>query len=194
LTGNLQIRESSTGKIISQRNISQDVSAFATASNQWPEDPDKDAMQAQAINMVGDYFMKWIAPYTEYESVTFETDSKLPELKECEDFAKIGNWPEAIKKAKKATEINPLHAGAWWNLGVSYKYSSMFKEAEVAFRSAYKIDNKRANLEQIASLEKLIAEKKQLEEQKYNETEAKDESIAPKENTKPKREKSIKVK
>jgi len=165
LTGKLQIRESNKGSMITELDIQKNLRENVQSDNEWPDDPDKDAMKSRAIEIIASDFMKWVAPYTEYEAATFEHDSKIPELEQCAKSAVSGNWPDAVRLAKKATEINPSNADAWWNLGLSYKYSQLFDEAENAFNQGYKLSNKAKFLAQLESLKKFKYDKNRLEAQ-----------------------------
>lgn len=166
LVGKIQIRESNKNTLIDEVNMSNNISSSTTAVNEWPEDPDVDELKTANINVLTNEFMKFIVPYTEYESVTFETDSKLPELEISVNHVLAGNWQEAIYNAIKATEKDPLSAKAWYNFGLFYKYSYMFDESENSFNEAYKIKNDKKYIVQVASLEKLKHEQIKLEQQK----------------------------
>ncbi|MBI5328753.1 MAG: tetratricopeptide repeat protein [Deltaproteobacteria bacterium] len=155
-----------TGKILAAKTISKEATDYNSADNRWPESPNGDAIKDTARNGTIAAFMKMISPYTEYVSVTFaENDSKVPEMAQGVNYAKKGMWNEALENFKTATQKNPAHAGAWFNLGLAYEYTSMFKEAEAAFNEANKIKPCDECMNEIANTRLLAAERKKLEEQ-----------------------------
>jgi len=166
LTTTLQLVGLSTGKILAAKTISKTAEQTTSADNGWPEEPDSDALTSSTVSDVVNTFIKMIAPYSDYESVTFaKTDSDLPELERCENYAKMGRWNDAIDQAKIATQKKPTHVGAWWDLGISYQFNYMFKEAETAFNEAYKIEPDAKYLRQVSEVKRLAAERKKLNDQ-----------------------------
>ncbi len=155
-----------TGKIVAVKTISREAKEENNADDGLPEDPDEDAVRSAAVNAVIGDFMKMIAPYTEYVVVAFApTDSKLPELETGVNLCKAGKWSDGVEQFKSATKKNPAHDGAWYNLGLAYQYSSMFKEAEDAFNEANKIKSSKKYLQAISNVKRMAAERKKLEEQ-----------------------------
>lgn len=166
LTTTLQVIGLNTGKVLASKTISKTAENTNSADNGWPEEPDKDALMSATVNDAVNAFIKMIAPYRDYESVTFaKKDSDLPELEKCESFAKMGRWNDAVEQAKIATQKNPTNVGAWWNLGICYQFSYMFTEAESAFNEAYKIKPEEKYLIQISQVKRLASERKRLDEQ-----------------------------
>lgn len=155
-----------TGKMLAVKTISKEAQRQNSADNEFPEAPDGDAIMSEATDATIAAFMKMIAPYTEYVTVKFaKNDSKVPEMEKGVEFAKRGQWNDALDQFKTATKNNPTHKGAWFNLGLAYEYTFMFKEAESAFKEANKIEVCPECLDEIANVSRMAAERKKLEEQ-----------------------------
>ena len=162
----LNVTGLTTGRILASKTISKTAQRQTSADNTWPEDPDADAAMGEASKIAVHDFIKMIAPYAEYVNVTFASRKKsLPELEKGEKFAIAGRWSDAIEQFKLATQKEPTYDGAWWNLGLAYEYSNMFKEAEDSLNEAYKINQKQEYLNEINNVKRLAAERKKLEEQ-----------------------------
>lgn len=166
-TVSLQVVGLTTGTVLAAKTISQQAEQSTSADNGWPEDPDKDIALNEAREKTVAAFIKMIAPYTDYVTVTFApNDSKLPELERGVNFAKVGRWKDAIEQFKSATQKNPVHDGAWYDLGLAYEYSFMFKEAEEALNEAIKIKpSSQEYFQEIGNVKRLAAERKKLETQ-----------------------------
>lgn len=174
VTATLKVVGLETGKILAVKTITKEAAGKTTANDGQPEDPDRDAAMDAARNAVVATFIKMIAPYSEYVTVTFApTDKNLPELERGVNLAKAGRWSDAIEQFKAATQKNPTHAGAWWDLGLAYEYTYDFDKAEAAFNEAYKIKPDQTYLDEINNVKRLKAERKKLEEQGALESEGK---------------------
>lgn len=166
VTVTLKVVGMQTGKILAVKTISKEATKQNSADNGWPESPDGDAIMNEARNQTIAAFMKMISPYSEYVNVTFaKNDSKVPEMEQGVNYAKKGMWSEALERFKTATQKNPTHGGAWYNLGIAYEYTYMLKEAEAAFNEANKIKACNECLNEIANVRRLAADRKKLEEQ-----------------------------
>ena len=111
-----------------------------------------------------DTFMKMIAPYTVYIQVKFEK-SKLPESEAGVNFAKQGLWNDAVEQFKLAKNKNPTETATWYNLGLAYEYSFMFRQAMDALKEANKIKPSEKYITEISNVKHLQAERKKLEQQ-----------------------------
>ena len=166
VTASLQVVGLTTGAILAAKTISKEMEEKNSADNGWPEAPDQDAIVGSAVNATVDAFIKMIAPYTEYVNVTFaKADSKLPELERGINFAKAGQWPDAVEQFKTATVKAPTHQGAYFNLGLAYEYTGQFDKAEEALKTANKIESCDKCIQEIGSVKRLAAERKKLEAQ-----------------------------
>lgn len=157
-----------TGKILAAKTISREAVRTTSADDKLPPDPDRDEAINEAVNATVNTFVKMIAPYRDYVRIIFAPlDKNIPELEMGVNFAKVGRWSDAIEQFKIAIQKNPTHDGAWYNLGLAYEYSYMFKEAEDAFNEANKIKPCEKCLQEINNIRRLSSERKRLEEQGY---------------------------
>jgi len=162
----LQVVGLTTGTVLAAKTITRQAEDQKSADNEWPEDPDRDAVMGAAVNDTVATFIKMIAPYTDYVNVTFaKNDSKLPELEKGVNFAKAGQWNDAIEQFKTATQKDPTHQGAHWNLGLAYEYTNQFDKAEESLKTANKIASCEKCIQEISNVKRLAAERKKLEEQ-----------------------------
>ena len=153
-----------TGKIIAVKSISKEASDSDWKNNKWPHDPDRDAIISSAVNGMIDTFMKMIAPYTVYVNVKFEK-SKLPESEAGINFAKQGQWGDALEQFKAAKHKNPTDPCTWYNLGLAYEYNFMFRQAIEALKEANKIKPCKKYIAEISNVKRLQADRKKLEMQ-----------------------------
>ncbi len=155
-----------TGKMLAVKTVEKEVTRQTRADDGEPEDPHKDEAMRTTVNETVAAFIKTIAPYTDYVNIVFAPlDKNLPELERGINFAKAGRWGDALKEFKTAAEKSPTHDGAWYNLGLAYEYSYMFKEAEDSFNEANKIKPCEKCLTEINNVRRLAVERKKLEEQ-----------------------------
>ena len=153
-----------TGKVLAAKSISKEAKDSERENNQWPQDPDKDAIISSAVNSVINTFMKMIAPYTVYVNVKFEK-SKLPESEAGINFAKQGQWEDALAQFKSAKDKNPTDPCVWFNLGLAYEYNFMFRQAIEAFKEANKIKPCGKYVAEISNVKRLQADREKLERQ-----------------------------
>ncbi len=153
-----------TGQILAVKSIYKEANDSNLEDNQWPSDPDKDAIVSAAVNDTIDRFMKMIAPYTVYITVEFQK-SKLPESETAVNFAKQGLWKDALKQFELAKAENPTDPSCWYNLGLAYEYNFMFGQAIDAFKEANKINPSEKYISRIGDVNRLQAERKRLEQQ-----------------------------
>jgi|GEM_PF-6749154 len=60
-----------TGKVLAVKSISKEAGDSDWKNNEWPQDPDRDAIISSAVNSMIDTFMKMIAPYNVYVNVKY---------------------------------------------------------------------------------------------------------------------------
>jgi len=162
INANLKVIDLQTGKIVATKAINAHDSDTVSEDNQWPSDPDRDAVASGAASKSLDVFMKMIAPYTDYVYVVFE---ETPESEGGVNFAKNGLWKEALEQFKIAKDKNPSHPGSWYNLGLGYQYNYMFREAEDAFKECNKVKPSDKCMSGISELRRMEQEQKKLQEQ-----------------------------
>lgn len=166
MTATIQVVGLTTGTVLAAKTISKQTEDSKSADNEWPEDPDRDVIVGAAVNETVASFIKMIAPYTEYVNVTFaKNDSKLPELEQGVNFAKAGQWNDAIEQFRSATVKAPTHQGAYYNLGLAYEYSNQFDKAEEALKTANKIEPCDKCITEISNVKRLASDRKKLEAQ-----------------------------
>jgi tetratricopeptide (TPR) repeat protein len=161
---NLRVVDLTTGKILAVKSFTEEASKKDWERNEWPADIDKDAVISEAANSTIDAFMKMIAPYTDYVSVSFEK-SKLPEVESGVNYAKQGMWKDALEQLELAVRNSPDDAGAWYNLGIAYEYNYMFEKAIEAFKKANSIKPSDKYINEISNVKRLEAERKKLAQQ-----------------------------
>ncbi len=160
----LKVVDLQTGRILAVKNFMEKSSAETSEKNQWPEDPDRGSLIGKAINSTADRFMKMIAPYTEYVKVEFENPD-IPESKTGINFAKAGQWDEALLQFKQATESRPDDAGAWFNLGLAYEYTYRFDQAIEALNRSNALKPSNTCIKEIGNCKELRAEQAKLKQQ-----------------------------
>ena len=62
--------------------------------------------------------------------------------------ARVGLWDEAEYRWKRATEIDPIYAAAWNNLGIAYEQNGRFEEALDAYEIALDLEPNNVNIQQ----------------------------------------------
>jgi len=160
----LKVVDLQTGKIIAVKNFTENASDRTQETNQWPPDPDRNYLISKAVNNTSERFMKLIAPYTEYVRVEFE-NCDVPESKTGIEYAKIGQWNEALSQFKSATERQPNDAAAWFNLGLGYEYNYRFDEAIDALKKSNAIKPSKKTIEEIGNCNNLRSEQEKLQMQ-----------------------------
>jgi len=168
VTLSVQVVGLTTGTVLAAKTISKNSEQECTKNDAWPADPDGEAIMRAAAYDAVNAFIKMIVPYTEYVEVSFaKSDSNIPELERGINFAKTGQWADALDQFKAAADNNPQHQGAFWNLGLAYEYSAMFGQAEDAFRKADQIKPCEKCIKEIANVKRRAAEHKKLGEQGF---------------------------
>jgi tetratricopeptide (TPR) repeat protein len=161
----LKVVDLKTGKIVAIKNFSEQGSDSASENNEWPPDLDQDVIMGKILNTTAAQFMKMIAPYTDFVSVEFDDDSKMPEVNAGIESAQKGLWDSASIQFKNAVDRNPSDAAAWYNLGLAYMYTYRFDDAIQAFNRSNSIKPSSKCSQEIANCNSLRAEKKKLDAQ-----------------------------
>ncbi|HHL72045.1 MAG TPA: tetratricopeptide repeat protein [Bacteroidetes bacterium] len=142
VSATLQVVDLTTGKILAIKKFTKVQTARTSADGERPVKIDPKPLLAKCRSGIIRDFMKKIAPYTEYVSVSFETDKSMPELERGYNMAKVGSWDRAIQlftQAAKRNRSNPAVHKAWYNLGMAYLYTDRFDRARKALLKAYEI-------------------------------------------------------
>ena len=166
VTATFKITSLTSGKILAVKTITKEKSDKNSATDVWPESPDRTRLLGIATNATVDRFIKMIAPYTEYVTIKFaKNDKKVPEMEQGVNFAKAGLWDKALERFQTAVKNHPSHAGAWWNLGLAYEYTNQFTEAIDAFSKANTIKSCPKCLQEINNVKRRESERKKLADQ-----------------------------
>lgn len=105
-------------------------------------------------------FSRMIAPYYVTEKRTIESGKES--IKEGTKYAESGLWPEATEAWKRACVEMPQEPAAFYNLGLAYEVQGMLDDAEMAYRSAVKLKQKRLYMDAIARVRKSKEEQEEL--------------------------------
>lgn len=135
-----QILDVQTGRIVATKKCYATRAFHASAIGKDPATPDPTALMAQCRDDVVDQFIRSIAPYAVTTEVTFEDDSKIPQLLSGINSAKIGDWDDAIKSFTEATAAQPLSDKAHYDLGIAFQMTGRYDDAERELKAAYKIN------------------------------------------------------
>lgn len=143
VVANLRVMDLTTGKMLSVKNIAEDLTAQSPFSKGMPEKIDQDDLLAKARAAVINRFMKTIAPYQENIKVKFLVDKKMFELGKGVNLAKAGELKEASEifkgVIKKYEGIHELKIDkAYYDLGniliLMHKYDEGIKELNNAVK------------------------------------------------------------
>lgn len=160
----LKVVDLETGKILAVKNFTEEETDRLSERNQWPPDPDRRPLIDSAINKTSESFMKMIAPYTDYVHVEFE-NSDSSESKTGIEFAKSGQWDEALNQFQRATDKYPKDAAAWYNLGLAHEYNYQFDEAIEALNRSNALKPSQKCIEEIGNCKILRGEQAKLKMQ-----------------------------
>lgn len=112
-------------------------------------------------------FMRLVTPYTEQVRVSFETDRKIPELKNSFTMVKNGSWDAAIEVLQNAAQVHdrsPLAHKIYYNLGLCFLYTDQFERAREALQTAHERKSSKKYMQAIHELEVRMEDRRQLEE------------------------------
>ncbi|TRZ76377.1 MAG: hypothetical protein D4R93_03365 [Deltaproteobacteria bacterium] len=169
ITANFQLTDLTTGKILTSKKIEGgSTQQLQNTDAKVTEDIDRDALLSVGSKTVVTEFMKKIAPYQENVQVKLFSDSDIPELERGISFAKIGQWDRAIDQFKSAIDSKPnqenIHK-AYFDLGVAYEYSYMFKEAMDALNKAFALKAEQTYSDEMGNCRAREQEYRKLQEQ-----------------------------
>jgi hypothetical protein len=166
VTTSFRITNLSDGNIVFSRTISRVAEATTHAQDEWPRDPDERALLTEAAYAAVASFVREIAPHSEYVTVRFaKNETKLLEMENGINYARAGQWWNAMEQFEAAVRKEPSNQGAWYNLGLAYEYTFQFNEAESAFKKASSIKPCKQCVYEINNMRRLAAERERLEEQ-----------------------------
>lgn len=145
----LKVIDTATGRVLAVKSLRAEKRDQAQASGQ-PPSPLRaaDRLLKAGRRQVVDNFMKVIAPYRVYVSVTLLEDSALPELEAGNQWAQDGDWPRAqqryaaaVQRAQTENLDAETQAKAHHNLGVALGYSGDYDRGIAELERAYALDS-----------------------------------------------------
>ena len=170
----LRIVDASTGKVLATKTPKAERSAATSKTDDPEPDPiDREALLSSARTEVIMAFLKMIAPYEEIVRLPFETTGDLPRLEQGVNFAKIGQWPQAIAaftESVKTADSDPRLAGkkqayAHLNLGLALCYSGDFDAGLAELTKAFAMKGDPDWGAQLKECERMKTDRRKLEEQ-----------------------------
>lgn len=176
-----KIIDTETGKILVAKNLEAAKTRSVSSHDQVPGalDASDDLLKACRAQLVGD-FVKVVAPYQVNVVVELLDDGDLPELEVGNNFARLGNWNDAIAqysaalaKAEADPEISAeTRAKAHYNLGVGFGYSGRYDAGVAELEKAFSLDPDDRYMAQIATIKKFKEDDARLAEQRAGAEEA----------------------
>jgi hypothetical protein len=177
VTASFDVIDVETGENLKPKRVVCKQGTSTSATDKTPDEIDGQALLDQCAGEVVAGFMKAIAPWQDYVEAAFETDGDLPALERGVNYARAGQWNEAIESFESAVNQAASSAGmdaktiakAHWNLGLAYEYTSQFSQAEEEIKKAYEMSQNAAYLQEISNVQRLKREREALEAQTNNE-------------------------
>jgi len=162
-----------TGENLKPKRLTCTERRNTSATDAQPAPIDGQSMIAACNQQVVERFMKAIAPWQDFVNAPFEKDGDVPPLEIGINYAKQGEWTEAIDKFKAAVDMTNGKPGikanvvakAHWNLGLAYEYTFQFDPATEEVKKAYDMTQNEAYLREISNIKNLKAEQDKLKEQ-----------------------------
>lgn len=138
-----------------------------------PPSIDGSSMVSECADVVVSDFLKAIMPWKDTVQAPFQKTSELPELEQGIEYAKNGQWPDAVQrfrdaveKASQAEGISPKdRAKAHFDLALAYEYTSRFDEAVEQAKLAYELTSDTDYLDEVPKIETRRAEEQRLKQQ-----------------------------
>jgi tetratricopeptide (TPR) repeat protein len=171
--GSVDVIDVQTGQIIKSKTLKASYESTHSATNETPEEIDRDGLAGRCLNDNITTLEKAIMPWEELVKVPFLKDKKIPDLERGIASASTGDLENAIKifndaaaTAEKNTELKPgAIASTYWDLGLAYEYNWDFDNAIKSFNKAYTFSANSTYTEEINNVKKLKAEKAKLDAQ-----------------------------
>jgi len=163
-----------TGEILRAKTVKSTQTETTSAYDGTPSGIDGNALLDQCARKVAVDFLKAIAPWKQILTVNFMKHGDLPMLETGINYAKAGQWNDAIAQFKQGVEqaattpkIDPKTAGkAHWDLGLAYEYTNRFDDAIVHIKKAFSLSGNEDYLKELKNVERRKIESKRLKEQK----------------------------
>jgi len=115
-------------------------------------------------------FVKAIAPWEDVVAASFLRDRELPSLEVGINYAKQGEWRDAIDRFKVAVDMASANADltpsvvakTHWDLGLAYEYSAQFDRAMAEVKLAYDLTEDEDFLQEIGNIKTLKSDQERL--------------------------------
>lgn len=161
----LQVVDLTTGEVLTSRKITRQRYQEEHANDEWPPRIDRAPVLAAAREAVVQEFVQTVAPHRQYVEVTLFKDSDIPALEQGINFARIGEWEDAIAHFERAARRHPTSPKTHYNLGVACAYTHRFDRAEEALKRAYSLDASDRYASQIRALRQMRRDAEKLDAQ-----------------------------
>ncbi len=181
LSAALKVLDTTSGKILAIKTLTTSAGDRRKAiDNEPPPFNSRDAWLARCRQQLAADFAKVIAPYQVQVSVVLLSDDDFPELEQGVNFARLGNWDqalarfgEALARAEGDPEVDAeAKAMIHYNLGIGYGYSGRYAEGIRALELAYSLDPEPRYLQQVATVKQFQEDDAKLAAQKAGDFDA----------------------
>ena len=146
LSAALKLIDVQTGKILAAKNFAAVKSSKQSAIDKTPAKIDRSILYRQALNQLGNQFIKTIAPFKARVSAKFEMDDAIPRAERAVAMFKVGEWDDGIKLLQTATKKKKLkkviRAKAFYNLGLAQTYQGQYDLAIQNIKKAIDLNPK----------------------------------------------------
>lgn len=134
ITIDYRLVEIETARVVTSRTK---TASFRKSYEESP--PADEEILTKLLTQVSVEFVKDISPhYVERERRLLK--GKTKEAGIGIDYAKMGEWDEAIKVWQKSLSLHPGDASTHYNLGLAYEVKGMYEKAEEEYKKATEIN------------------------------------------------------
>jgi tetratricopeptide (TPR) repeat protein len=168
----LKVLDTETGKVLAAKTMDSADQRNSKARDAMPNSINAaEPMLASCIKNIADTFANVIAPHTITIGVELADDGDLPELERGNNFAKIGDWRQALAEYNAAVAKLPGdfstsdQAKAYYNLGVGYGYSGDLDRGIAELERSYALDPQDRTAGEIAKLKQFKIDDAELAKQ-----------------------------
>ncbi|MEZ0313268.1 MAG: CsgG/HfaB family protein [Myxococcota bacterium] len=172
VTVSLKVLDTESGKVLAAKTLDAGDNRETKARDAMPADINAgDQMLAGCVKTIADTFARVIAPHTVQVAVELADDGDLPELERGNNYAKIGNWRQALGEYNAAVArlpgdfSNGDQAKAYYNLGVAYGYSGDLDRGIAELERSYALEPEDRTAAEIAKLKQFKIDDAELAKQ-----------------------------
>jgi tetratricopeptide (TPR) repeat protein len=160
----VKITDVHSGRIVFARSYTESDTDDQWEKNHWPDDIDANRLLMKVTDKTAGKIMKAIAPSLETVQITFE-EADNPDIEAGIRLAQAGQWEQAVSYFKRTTDADPTSYAGWYDLGLAYEYSGLYREAIHAFSKACVIKSSSRCLNEMANCKRLEGDMERLREQ-----------------------------